>query len=61
MKLYARENDTDSDMIELYYFWNNKKWLFAVVCSDCFDSDLQHALVENEDETFDLEFELRLI
>ena len=64
MKLYAKPNMTDSDVIELYYFWNKSggpnRILFAAVTSDNFDNDLQEALVKNEDEYWDLELELTL-
>jgi hypothetical protein len=58
MKLYARENQTDSDQIELYEIWKGQKLIFAVVCSDAFDSDIQEALIENCN--FDLELELKI-
>ena len=64
MKLYAKPNMTDSDVIDLYYIWNQSggpmKIMFAVATSDNFDNDLQEALVENEDEDWDLELELTL-
>ena len=65
MRLYAKPNMTDSDVIDHYYIWNQSggptKIIFAAVTSDNFDNDLQEALVENEDEDWDLELELRLI
>ena len=65
MRLYAKPNMTDSDVIDLYYVWNQSggpmKIMFAAVTSDNFDNDLQEALVQNEDEDWDLELELRLI
>ena len=64
MKLYAKPNMTDSDVIDLYYVWNQSggpmKIMFAAVTSDNFDNDLQEALVQNEDEDWDLELELTL-
>jgi len=60
MKLYAKENQTDPDMVELYYYFMQRKCIFTVITSDCFDEDIQEALLRNTDEAFDLELELKL-
>jgi hypothetical protein len=58
MKLYAETNRIDSDWVDIYYHWNGKPAMFASVCSDQLDTDLQERLVEAEEAFRPLTLEL---
>ena len=59
MKIYAVENAVDSDWMDLYYVWQGKNLMFASVCSDQFDRDIQDAMVEADRYPLELELVLK--
>ena len=59
MKLYARRNATDCEILDIFYIHNKINYMFANPCASELEMDLWDALMESEEEGRDLELELK--
>ena len=59
MKLYARFNSTDSEVLDVFYIHNKINYMFANPCASELEMDIWDALMTAEDEGRDLELELK--
>ena len=55
MKIIAKQNVVDSDMIEMYS--EDKKYMLAIIHIDCFEGRMRERLHNGEELTLTLEIE----
>ena len=59
MKLYARRNATDCEILDIFYIHGGINYMFANPCASELEMDIWEAFMKAEDEGRDLELELK--